>query len=160
MPVDRKEYDSQYRKKNYERDKEKNKEYQKQYRIDNKENSQKYYEEYRENNKEKIKERNRLYYIKNKEKINSRNKEYFEEYRKTEVYKKMAKISSWKCQGLISDNYDEIYERYLNSKNCEECNCEYSIHGDGVGRFKVMDHNHDTGKFRNVLCHPCNVIRG
>ena len=111
---------------------------------------------YHQKNKEKINENMKLYYQKNKEKKS----EYDKLYRQTPNGKKTYTISSWKTIGLISDDYEAIYERYLNSKNCEECGCEYSIMGDGIGRFRVMDHNHDTGEFRNFLCHICNVRRG
>ena len=111
--------------------------------------------------REEIKEQNKSYKLINKEKIKEQSKLYYLENIKSEKWKKNSTISQWKNKlGLISDNYDEIYERYFNSTNCEECDCEYSIHGDGVGRFKVMDHSHITGLFRNVLCQTCNVRRG
>jgi hypothetical protein len=138
-----------------------NKEKMKQYRIDNKEKSKQYYidnekkikeqrKQYKINNKEKIIETNKQYYIKNKEKI--------KEYKKTEKGIKCSHIGDWKIKGLIG-NYDEIYDRYFNCNNCEECNCEFSIKGDGVGRWKCMDHDHITGLFRNVLCNTCNIKR-
>ena len=121
--------------------------------------------------KEERKEYNRLYRLKNKEKIKEQNRLHYQEnkgtiletqklYHKTPNGKKVNTISSWKKNGLISNDYEAIYERYLNSKNCEECGCEYSIIGDGVGRWRCMDHDHITGLFRNVLCNTCNVRRG
>ena len=43
-------------------------------------------------------------------------------YRKSEKGKKTCKIKSWKQRGLITDNYDKIYERYMNTTNCDICN--------------------------------------
>jgi hypothetical protein len=120
-------------------DKEKRKEYMKAYRERNKESKKEYDKQYREKNKEKIKEQKKAYREKN-----------------PKVYIKLE----WKKSGLIHDNYDELYDKYCASKNCEECGCEYSKKGDGIGNFKCMDHDHLTGEFRNFLCHKCNIIRG
>ena len=62
-------------------------------------------------------------------------------------------ISDWKLHGLIGD-YDKIWERYFNTKYCDLCNVELT---KGNTRFgKCMDHDHDSGKFRNIVCRTCN----
>tara|TARA_R110000782_G_scaffold37623_3_gene88929 strand:- start:340 stop:690 length:351 start_codon:yes stop_codon:yes gene_type:complete len=76
-------------------------------------------------------------------------------YRKTTKGKKMMTQGSWRNQGLITDDIDAVYERYLNSTNCECCGNEYKKYKD-----KHMDHNHTTGAFRNILCRRCNQLRG
>ena len=76
-------------------------------------------------------------------------------YLQTPSGKKMNTCSSWKSQGLITDNIDEVYERYINSTHCECCGNEYKQYKD-----KHMDHNHKTGAFRNILCRRCNQLRG
>jgi len=56
--------------------------------------------------------------------------------------------------GLLWENQQEInqiYERYLLNKKCELCDEEYTETNK-----KCMDHCHNTGKFRNILCHRCN----
>jgi len=113
-------------------------------------------------NKEERAEYNRQYHLDNKEKIleyhrqyNLDNKEKRKEYRQTPQGKKLNKISSWKTYGLLWDNQEEIdkiYERYLTSKRCEKCDEEYT-----ETNWKCMDHCHNTGKFRNILCHRCNI---
>ena len=60
------------------------------------------------------------YYLKNKEKIKEKNKEY------SHQSKKSNKISKWKGYGLITDK-NEIYDRWLNSNNCELCGHDYSL---------------------------------
>jgi hypothetical protein len=85
-----------------------------------------------------------------KKEINRKNMEY----QQTPKGKKVRTISSWKRIGLI-DDYDLVYERYFNSTNCECCGNEYLNSRD-----KHMDHCHNTGKFRNVLCRNCNQLRG
>jgi len=65
--------------------------------------------------------------------------------------KKRKMIAHWKYCGLISDNYDFIFDRWDNSKKCELCKNEYKNSID-----KHMEHNHDTGEFRNIVCRSCN----
>ena len=87
-------------------------------------------------------------------------KEYNKNYRQTDKGKMNNKISKWKNitkngYGLICDSRDDyelVYFTWLNSERCEECNKEYS-----KDNIKNMDHCHDTGLFRNILCHSCNA---
>ena len=58
----------------------------------------------------------------------------------------------WKKRGLITDNFDEIYNRYIHSSKCERCETSYKNRTD-----RCMDHCHLTGEFRNILCHKCNT---
>lgn len=58
---------------------------------------------------------------------------------------------SWKKNGLITDDIDAIYDRYIESTNCEKCGAEYKSRTD-----RCMDHCHQTGAFRNILCQNCN----
>jgi len=133
------------------KDKEKQKEYDRQRYLKNKEEmkekGKKYYEEKREEKLKYMKEYN--------EKNKDKKKQYNREYIKTEKGKKSAMISAWKVKGLVEDDYDAIYDRYINTHECD-C-CKKPIH-QGIGS-RVMDHDHKTGKFRNVLCHNCNILR-
>jgi hypothetical protein len=137
-----------------------------------KEKKREYDKEYREKNKEKITEYKKEYHQKNKEKVNERCKEYSKEYRKnnkekisqyykeyglTEKGKRSFTIRGWKYQGLICDDYDEMYDKYIIAENCEEC--EVKFEGNGRNQ-KCLDHDHTTGLFRNFLCKSCNNKRG
>ena len=126
---------------------------------------------YREANKDKIKEYKKEYYLKNKEKIkeqkNAYMKEYYQantdkikEYQKSPNGKKSNTICDWKRKGLLSEDYDSLYQKYIESTNCEECNCYYGKYKDGSWSFRCMDHCHITGVFRNFLCNRCNIRRG
>ena len=106
---------------------------------------------YHQNNKDRAKQ----YKKDNEEQIN----EYMKEYRKTEVYKKSYRITNWKKSGVINDDFNSLYEYYINCKNCEDCNVELQQSNYGANK-KCLDHDHTTGQFRNVICHRCNVIRG
>jgi len=73
-------------------------------------------------------------------------------------YKKSIKISRWKkVLGLkLRENqtYDEIYEIVMNTTNCELCKTELC---DGIkSNGRCMDHCHESGFFRMVLCRKCN----
>ena len=109
----------------------------------NKEDKKAYDKKYRENNKEHIRQRVKAYH-------------------KTPTAIKSKKISEWRFIGVIETEqytFDELYETYLYHTNCEECDVELT-----TGRFitkttKCLDHDHETGKFRDILCHSCNVKR-
>lgn len=75
------------------------------------------------------------------------------EYKKTPQYKKTKLLTSWKSRGLIG-NYEKIYEIYLNTTHCDLCNVELSNKGKNR---KCMEHCHNTGEFRNIVCHSCNI---
>ena len=76
-------------------------------------------------------------------------------YRQTPQGKMAHKIGDWKRLGLIcdtKDDYELVYFTWLHSETCEDCNKPYT-----TKNFKCMDHNHDNGVFRNILCNPCNT---
>jgi hypothetical protein len=131
--------------------KEETKDYKKQYYIENKEK----YKEYNLKNKEQRQENCRQYRLKNKDKIREVNKEY----RYTPKGRKIQRISTWKHKGLVGD-YEEIYEKYMTTCLCEECNVKLTIDKINTPTTKCMDHDHQTGLFRNILCNSCNVKRG
>lgn len=108
-----------YRKKYYEKNKEKIKNYHKKYYKKNKEKIKNYKKKYREKNKEKIKlkmqeywrknkeklkekrkEKRKEYYKKNKERINKRNREYKRKYVKTFQGKLNVKKNKFKRRQL------------------------------------------------------------
>lgn len=68
-------------------------------------------------------------------------------YYKTIKYKR---INRWKYRGLISDDYDKIHDRYINTTICDLCKIDFN------NTQKCMEHCHKTGKFRNIVCNRCN----
>lgn len=157
------------------------KEYHRLYYLENKEKKKLYQLE----NKEKIKERDRLYHIKNKEKINEkkrlwrlenkekeneRNRLYYLEnkekrkegkkvYRQTPKGIKSRRIYDWKYSGLICEDVNELYNLYCRTAYCDNCKVELTYDKKTTSTTKCMDHDHETGLFRNILCHSCNIIR-
>tara|TARA_R110000772_G_scaffold25718_2_gene66839 strand:- start:12015 stop:12314 length:300 start_codon:yes stop_codon:yes gene_type:complete len=92
------------------------------------------------------KEYHKKYYLENKKKK--------QEYYKSPEGIKTRNISKWKHRGVLSDDYDKLYEYYLSINNCELCNCELNLCNKSL---KCLDHDHNTGGFRNVLCKGCNT---
>lgn len=68
---------------------------------------------------------------------------------------KCKKISSWKKQGLIGD-YQSIYKIFIDTTHCDLCNVKLQQGKQGRNR-KCMEHDHETGEFRNIVCHICNI---
>ena len=120
----RKEYNKRYKQKN----KDKTKEYNKEYHQINKD----YYKEYRLNNKEHI-------------------KEWTKEYRQTPNGRKRHRIGIWKTRGVIHDDFDKLYEYYINTNECNICKMEFTDKN-----WKCLDHDHTNGQFRQILCNNCN----
>ena len=98
---------------------------------------------------EKRREYQKEYGQKNKEK----KKEQRKKYDQTPAGIKSRIIANWKRRGLIHPDYDELYVLYLSATNCEVCRKEFIDSFD-----RCMDHNHETGEFRQFLCRRCNVF--
>ena len=123
--------------------------------FDRKEHNKKYYEK----NKEKILSKQKEYDEKNREKIKEYQKEYYKQYYQTEKGKKGNRISNWKYNGVVHHNFDELYEKYINTEHCELCNIKLT-EGKRTNTTRCLDHNHESGEFRNIICHYCNIRRG
>lgn len=141
-------------KKYYLKNKEKIKEQQKAYILENKDKMKTYrianddnIKERNEKVAEQRKEQNKAYRLKNKDKIKEKDKAY----RQTEEGIKSNKMKSWRFIGVDNVN-DELYDYYMNCDKCEVCGKEFKDSYD-----KCLDHNHDTGEFRYVLCRACNT---
>jgi hypothetical protein len=44
-----------------------------------------------------------------------------------------------------------IYPKYIYATNCELCNKKFKNTKD-----RQLDHNHETGEIRNIVCNSCN----
>ena len=86
---------------------------------------------------------------KDKEKQNEKMRQINREYRQSPKGKKTHTITNWKTKGVIGD-YDKLYDIYLNTNECNVCKKDLST------TKKCLDHDHETGEFRYVLCNACN----
>ncbi len=137
-----------------EEQKQKRREYDAKYKRDNR---QRLKEKMTDEQKEKRKEYLKKYNEANKQK----KKEYYKQRNQLPEIKQKNKINEWKRRGLVCDNYDDIYNKWLNTTICELCNIELQIGkaGGSKSNTKCMDHCHTTGNFRNIICHSCNTKR-
>ena len=110
--------------------------------------------------KERKKEYMREYYLKNKQKLNQQHSNYklnnidkIREYRQTTDGKKTDRIYDWKRRGVIHDDFDELYSLYIATTECMVCNATFKNSKD-----RHLDHSHETGEYRNVLCQNCNCF--
>jgi hypothetical protein len=129
---------------------ENNKEQKKKYREANKDKAK----EYRTANKDKIAKQMKEYREANKEIISKKDKEY----KQTPNGKKNTCISSWKLYGLQEspENIERIYELYLNQEYCNAC--DIKLTRTGVKSTQAcMDHDHNTNRFRHIICRTCNT---
>ena len=64
---------------------------------------------------------------------------------------KSQTIYKWKKRGLIYDNYNELYDVYIKTTECQHCKTEFT-----KKNCRCMDHDHTTGLFRKIVCNRCN----
>jgi hypothetical protein len=73
-----------------------------------------------------------------------------------EIHKqhKSRSKTQWKSRGMIFtlDEFKEIYEKYIYATNCELCDVLFPN-----TRNRQLDHCHETGKIRNIVCCKCNL---
>tara|TARA_R110000796_G_scaffold222717_1_gene338917 strand:+ start:303 stop:779 length:477 start_codon:yes stop_codon:yes gene_type:complete len=87
---------------------------------------------------------------------------YSRRYNQSPVGKKRMRISRWKRDGIVSNDWDATYERFMNTLNCEntECNVLLTTDRKMTETTKCLDHDHnkkDEPNVRAVLCNNCNV---
>jgi len=65
-------------------------------------------------------------------------------------------VYTWRKRGLkeTKEFVVELYNRYIVATHCELCNKEFETSSD-----RCMDHNKETGKFRNIVCTKCNILK-
>ena len=116
-------------------------------------------------------EKKRKHYLENKEMYLLRTKEYIKKNKdlikkKNNEYYKNNKLkfleSGWKSKGILNKNseifkkqdFDELFEKA--NYTCAICNIDSPKHIKGF----VVDHCHNTGIARGILCAHCNLALG
>ena len=109
-----------------------------------------YMKEYRKKNKEKLQEMNKEYYQNNKEKFLEKAKDWSEQNQeKTRETKRRYRYKKY-----YNTTIEEVEEN-LEAQSGKCCICEKDI----TEKFHV-DHDHDTGNARGLLCVSCNSALG
>jgi hypothetical protein len=71
--------------------------------------------------------------------------------------KDKAKIKRWRHLGIKDNDFDLLYQAVESETNCYICGKFFTKHYD-----KCLDHDHETGEVRYILCRNCNgnLLRG
>jgi hypothetical protein len=64
-------------------------------------------------------------------------------------------IRMWKHRGVKSEDYNKLYEKYINTTNCELCNIQFN-EDRKYNSWRCLDHDHETGLYRQTICNSCN----
>ena len=123
-------------------------EYQKKYRANNPEKTKDYCKKYYWANIEKAKIRRKKQYLKNSFKEKAKARKWRKE--NPDKARMIDRRSILKKYGITPEKYDSIL--ITQNKQCGICKKPAS-------KFKrnlSVDHNHETGKIRGLLCNKCN----
>jgi hypothetical protein len=71
-------------------------------------------------------------------------------YKNPKEYKRCM-IKGWKQKGVVYADFDELYAVYINTLTCSHCSKEFKNSRD-----RHLDHCHETGLFRKIVCSGCN----
>ena len=107
-------------------------------------------------NPEKIAEYEKV----NKEKLFDVRKAWRAKY-PADKKKQLALARKWKLRtkyGLSIEEFNEMVTRQGNA--CAVCKKEESAVFNGVAKRLAVDHCHETGKVRGLLCQSCNIALG
>lgn len=126
-------------------------------------------------NKDQLREYNKSYYIKNQDRIKKRSRQYDLENRDAVRKRKKEwnvansdKINQYKKEwysknphrvkdGLLRRLYGITFEQYEQMRVSQNGCCAICGNPFRDGKDTQVDHNHTTGKIRQLLCSHCNT---
>ena len=138
------------------------KEYMKKYRIKNKEKLREYGEQYYKDNKEILLERSKQWVKDNPEKCKKISKRYYEKNHKEliERARRWTKDHPEKLKEKNLSRYNLSYEDWVKMWVSQDGECAICKEPFAKQSEAHVDHNHETGKIRGLLCVKCNSALG
>lgn len=111
----------------------------------------------------------RAYYLKNRDKFLARNKAYYEQNKdrfyinnRNYYLNNLGRVRKYNRNSYLSRTHKltlEEFEALLSQQGNVCAICGTDTPGGGRAVFSV-DHDHETGQIRGLLCHGCNVGLG
>ena len=162
---------SEYNKKYYAEDADKKREYNKKYRAENVDKRREYDKKYYAENVDKRREYNKKYYAENADKRAEnadKKREYDKKYRAENVDKVRESSKKYYAENIdkfrarsLQNRYGIGHEEYLElfEKQDGKCKICETTSNRKLKHFAV-DHCHDTGDVRGLLCSNCNTAIG
>ena len=92
----------------------------------------------------------------NRERYHKLKETKIKDYRQSDNWIKSQRVCNWKRSGVIHENFDVLYDKYINTKKCELCERDLTIDKRTTSTTRCLDHDHKTGLFRNIVCNRCN----
>lgn len=77
-------------------------------------------------------------------------------YRQSAAGKRANTLAKWKFRGLREQYPITIYNNHMAKTHCGKCKIKFGQRGVSGDRFKVMHHNHHTGRYVDTICNKCN----
>ena len=107
------------------------------------------------NNRDKLYQYQRTYYKKHKDKV----KEISKKWRQSPKGKKSTMKFMWKSKGITLENFDENYNRYLTTTQCDLCsrpltNCHWAS-AKKILFCRTQTVSNKVGDFKNIVCGHC-----
>jgi len=92
---------------------------------------------------------------------NMKNKEVHAQRQRKLRLEMPEKVKEWHRRGYLKATYDITMEQYELMLAAQEGKCAICKASEPGGRYKffAIDHNHETGKIRGLLCLECNSCR-
>jgi len=74
----------------------------------------------------------------------------------------VVKYKDWKYRGIKlrpNEDWESVYLFYITCEECENCGVELTHGKPRKSTTRCLDHDHETGFIRDVICHSCNIKR-
>lgn len=86
-----------------------------------------------------------------------RNPGYSKEYQRKNRERDKVRRKNWHLLNTFGITYEDYNKKFEEQKGCcAICGTHQTELSDAL----CVDHNHDSGEIRDLLCHPCNLAVG